>query len=323
MNPSPTSTESPTDWDKRDEVNSLAFQLIVVAMTITQGALIYAVYRNWLWLMIPLALLGSHFMHGILVGFHEASHLLLRKNRKLNEFDGLLIGVLSFMSFTLYRTAHQTHHAHLATERDEELWPFVFPSAPRWGRVLAAVLELTLGLFFTPFLFLRTFLRKGTPIRSPRVRRRIWMELGIMVLFWAAVFSLVTWFGMWKYFLWVFLIPALLAGNMQSWRKYIEHVGLTGSTVNSATRNIISNSIWGRALAYTLLHEPYHGVHHLRSGLPHPFLPKHASLLEPTHEDEVPPFPSYWSAVRDLARQLPNPRVGAQWRRGTVALKSE
>ena len=63
------------------------------------------------------------------------------------------------MSFSLYRAAHQLHHAYLATERDEELWPFVIPGMPRWVRILAAFLELGLGLLFTPFLFVRTFLR--------------------------------------------------------------------------------------------------------------------------------------------------------------------
>ena len=82
----------------------------------------------------------------------------LRRSRRLNEVDGIILGVMSFMSFSLYRATHQSHHAHLATERDEELWPFVHPGMPRWGRVLAAFLELTAGLLFTPFLFLRTFL---------------------------------------------------------------------------------------------------------------------------------------------------------------------
>ena len=54
-----------------------------------------------------LVLVSSHFMHGMLIGFHEASHGLLRKSRLLNEIDGVLIGVLSFMSFSLYRAAHQ------------------------------------------------------------------------------------------------------------------------------------------------------------------------------------------------------------------------
>jgi fatty acid desaturase len=256
-------------------------------------------------------------MHGMLIGFHEASHGLLRKNRRLNEIDGIIIGVFSLMSFSLYRAAHQLHHAYLATERDIELWPFVIPGMPRWVRVLAAFLELSLGLLFTPFLFLRTFLRAGSPIRNKKLRRRIWAEFALAAGVWLCLLAAVAWWGAWKYFLWMYLAPAYLASNMQSWRKYIEHVGLTGSTVNSSTRSIVSEGPLGRLVAFTLLHEPFHGVHHRHSGLPHAELPQLASELEPKNPGEIPPFLSYRHAFMDLFRNLPDPRAGAQWLRAT------
>jgi fatty acid desaturase len=101
---------------------------------------------------------------------------------------------------------------------------------------------------------------------------------------------------------------------MQSLRKYIEHLGLTGSTVNSSTRSIVSDDWRGRLVSFTLLHEPYHGVHHRHAGLPHAKLPQFAAVLAPTTPGDRPPFPSYWHAFRDLARSLADPRVGAQWR---------
>ncbi|MGB7793042.1 MAG: hypothetical protein WBL39_17720, partial [Terrimicrobiaceae bacterium] len=64
---------------------------------------------------------------------------------------------------------------------------------------------------------------------------------------------------MWRYFLWLYLAPVFLAANMQSLRKYIEHVGLTGSGVNNCTRSIVSHGWLGRLVSFTLLHEPYHG----------------------------------------------------------------
>jgi fatty acid desaturase len=265
---------------------------------------------------VPLVLAVSHFMHGFLIGFHEASHGMLRKNRVFNEAEGVLIGVFSFMSFTLYRVLHQTHHAHLATERDEELWPFVFREAPRWGRCLAAFLELTVGIFFTPFIFFRAFLRKNSPVRSRRVRWRIWAELVLMVAVWIGILWAVAHWDAWKYFLWMFLLPAFLAANLQSWRKYIEHVGLTGSTVNGSTRNIVSETWLGRLVAFTLLHEPFHGVHHWRAGLPHAELPQRVAELRPAAPGERPPFPSYRDALLDLLRSLANPRVGGHWRQG-------
>ena len=274
-------------------ISRAAFPVVVATFFLTQAALAAALYHETFWLAVPLVLVSSHLMHGLLIGFHEAAHGLLRRNRRLNEIDGVIIGVLSFMSFSLYRTAHQTHHAHLGSERDEELWPFVDPDMARWKRILAAVLELTCGLLFTPFLFVRSFLRTGSPIRSKRVRRRIWAEFGLTVIVWVAILGFTASMNAWKYFLWLYLIPAFVAANLQSWRKYIEHVGLTGSTVKSATRSIVSEDWPGRFVAFSLLHEPYHGVHHQHVGLPHAELPGHVAELMATNPDENDPFPSY------------------------------
>ena len=208
-------------------ISRAAFPVLVAIFFATQAAMFFSVHHDNYWFAVPLVLVSSHLMHGMLIGFHEASHGLLRKSRVLNEIDGIIIGILSLMSFSLYRAAHQSHHAYLATERDEELWPFVHTRMPRPARVLAAILELTFGLFFTPFLFMRAFLREGSPIRNKKLRRRIWIEFGLTGFVWAGILTAVAGFDVWKYFLWLYLIPAWLAANMQSVRKYIEHVGLT------------------------------------------------------------------------------------------------
>jgi len=290
-----------------------AFQVLVVLFFLTQVSMGFIVYRANYWLAVPVVLISSHLMHSMLIGFHEASHGLLRTSRLLNEIDGLVIGIFSLMSFSLYRAAHQLHHAYLATERDEELWPFVHPRMPRGARVLAAALELTMGLLFTPFLFIRTFLRGGSPIRNRKLRRRIWTEFAVTAVIWTAILTAVAVLDAWKYFLWLHLIPGWLAANMQSLRKYVEHVGLTGSTVNSSTRSIVADGWVATFANFTLLHEPYHGVHHWRSGLPHPELPEHAAALEPKVEEERPPFRTFGAAVHDLFINLADPRVGSQW----------
>ncbi len=288
--------------------------MVALMFGVTQVALGFAVYRGNYWLAVPLVLVSSHLMHAILIGFHEASHGLLRKNRVFNEIEGMIIGTLSWMSFSLYRAAHQLHHAHLATQRDEELWPFTDPTMPRGARILAAILELTLGLFFTLFLFWRCFLRAGSPIRNKKLRRRIWREFALTAVVWTGILAAVASLDGWTYFLWLHLIPGSLAANMQSVRKSIEHVGLTGSTINSATRSIVANDWLGRFVSFTLLHEPFHGVHHRFPGLPHAELPGHAGELTPNAPAERPPFRSYGHAFRDLLQNFADPRVGAQWK---------
>jgi fatty acid desaturase len=292
-----------------------AFQLLVFGLVISETLLAMTVQRGWIWLAVLLVLLTSQLMHGILIGLHEAAHGLLRKNRRFKEFDGIVIGTLGLMSFSLYRVVHQTHHAYLTTERDYEFWPLSQPAIPRWKRRVAAFFELNFGLFFTPFVFLRAFLCSSSPVRSKRVRRRIWIELGLTVLVLSCLLWAVAAFALWKYFIWMYLAPAFLAANLQSWRKYIEHVGMTGTTVNGSTRSIVANSWTGRLVAFTLLHEPLHGVHHQRAGLRHSELPQHVEKLQPKKPGERMPFPSYRYAFADLMRSLANPRVGPQWLR--------
>jgi fatty acid desaturase len=294
-------------------VSQAAYPIVVSFLGLTEAGLALALYYEHYWLAVPLVLLASHLMHGALIGFHEASHGLLRKNRRWNELDGISVGVFSLVSFSLYRAAHQTHHAHLGSERDEEFWPFVQPQTPRWARILAAFMELFCALLFTPLLFMRSFLRKGSPIRSPRVRRRIWAEIILTVVIWSSVLVAVAWFGLWRYFLWMYLLPAWIAANLQSWRKYIEHMGLTGSTVRSATRSIVADGFWGRLVSFTLLHEPYHGVHHQRGGLTHAELPAYTDDLQPSNDEEHPPFASYTHALKHLVVSLKDPKVGPQW----------
>ncbi len=294
---------------------SRAASHVILALTFLAQMAIIAIVKSGasLWSAVPLVLIAGHLMHGAGIAFHEASHGLLRSGRRRNEIAGTLIGLMSFMSFSLYRAAHQMHHMHLATERDEELWPFIHPRKPRWLRVLVAFFELTFGLLVLPLLFLRIFLRKGSPIRSRKVRRRVWLDFAMMAVLWTAIGICVAHWQLGKYFLWVYLLPAFLAGNLQSWRKYIEHVGLTGSTVNSSTRSVVARGFGGKIVAFTLLHEPYHGVHHLHMALPHAHLPARAAELAPQSDGELHPFKNYRHAMRHLLRSLRDPRVGAQW----------
>jgi fatty acid desaturase len=111
----------------------------------------------------------------------------------------------------------------------------------------------------------------------------------------------------------MYLIPAGLAGFMQSLRKYIEHMGLTGATVLSSTRSVVNPGLLGRLLAFTLFQEPYHGVHHKLPRLPQAALPEFSDDLVPGDPTEHVPFPTYRQALFDMLPTLLDPRVGSQW----------
>jgi fatty acid desaturase len=292
--------------------------LFFAAFFLSQGMLLAILLSALPWyVQVPavtlLVLVLGHLMHGHLIAFHEAAHGSLCPVRWVNEVLGILVGLFSFMSLSIYRAAHHSHHAYLGTERDEELWPFVIPGTPRWARRLAACLELTIGLAYTPFLFLRAFLRPGTVIRDRSVRLRIWAELAFIAAFWGALLAVVAWWNLWSFWLVMYLMPAILAGNMQSLRKYIEHMGLTGATPLGATRSVLAPNWVGRVVAFSLFNEPYHGVHHKYARLPQGALPRLASALTPETAEELAPYPSYRRAFWDMLRTFGDPRVGSQW----------
>ncbi len=293
--------------------NHAAFGLVSAAFYSTTAVMAYCLYRGWIWPLIPLTLVSSHFMHALLIAFHEAAHGNLTKSKFWNEFDGVLAGIFSLTPFTLYRALHQKHHVNLATEKDLELWPFVDPQQPLWWRRAAAFLELNFAFFYSPFLFWRVFLANPSPVTNPKVRRRIWLETAAMIVLWGALLGVVAFYDAWVWFLVLYFIPAFIAGNLQSWRKYIEHVGLSGHTGRSATRSIVGDSLPGRLVSLTLLHQPLHGVHHIKSSIPHDELSNHIDWLDPEDEGDTVPFPNYRAAFWDLLKCLPDPRVGRQW----------
>lgn len=264
-----------------------------------------------LWAVGLLLAVQLHFMHACLIGFHECAHFNFAPKRGYNEACGLLLGTSSFMSLALYRAVHHTHHAHFATDRDEELWPHTRPDASRAFRLLVAAFELGLGLVATPLLFLRSFLRAGGPVREPHVRRRVWLELAVITAAWAGALAAVAALDLWVPFLVAWVGPAVAIGNVTTWRKYIEHVGLTGDGPAGLTRLVAARDPAGRALSVLLFHEPLHGVHHLYAGLPSGRLPAFVDDLPADPDRRV--FPHYRAALLDLIRGLGDPRVGPQW----------
>jgi fatty acid desaturase len=265
-----------------------------------------------------LVLALGHFMHAHLIAFHEAAHGSLCPVRRLNETLGVFIGIPALMSLSLFRAVHHTHHAFLATEKDEELWPFVKPGTPRWARRLAVLGELGFGLFYTPLLFLRAFTRPGTVIRERSVRRRIWGELALVAMVWTAAVAAAAWWDLWVFGLVMYLLPAMTAGSMQTLRKYIEHMGLTGSTVLTVTRSVLPPRWAGRLIAFSLFNEPYHGTHHKYPRVPQAALPRLTPVLTPATWEPAP-FPSYRCALADMLRTLGDPRIGGQWLRALGA----
>src|SRR5881409_3052499 len=108
-----------------------------------------------------------------------------------------------------------------------------------------------------------------------------------MASVWVGILSLIARYGVSNYFVAMYIVPGVIGGNMHSLRKYIEHMGLTGSTILSSTRSIVSQSFLGRLAAFSLFNIQFHGVHHKYAKIPQARLPEFVPLLAPTQEGEL------------------------------------
>jgi len=177
--------------------------------------------------------------------------------------------------------------------------------------VLPCCASLFVGFFYTPFLFLHGVLVGRNIPPAQRVRIRLEYVFGAFV--WLAMLGTVGHYGWWEAFGVGYLVPACLAGNLQSLRKFTEHMGLTGDSILTVTRTVADPRWFGNLLSESMLHIDYHGTHHRYARLPYYNLPIATPYIYNGDRPALPIFPNYARAMLDMLRTLGNPRVGRQW----------
>lgn len=269
-------------------------------------------YHAGLWPVLVVSwLIGANLGHSKLVSFHEAAHATLNPRRWLNELQGIVVGTVALLPLSTYRHLHWAHHSYISQPRDLEFWPFVDTRTPRWFRIISAALELTIGFFYTPMLLLGA-LFVGPKI--PRVvLRRIVLEYAFCALVWGGVLAVVAYYGWWMELLVGYLVPAMLAANLQTLNKYTEHMGLLGDSILTSTRTVVDERLPGWLMSEAMLHIDYHGTHHRYAKVPYYALPDATPLVYREGVPTVPVYRSYLRAMLDMFPTLRNPRIGAQW----------
>ncbi len=287
--------------------------LVVLALVLWRMGVGQSGWGVWAWWSgLPVVFLAIAWMdHAALTRLHEAAHSTLTRSRVLNECMGIVIGTVSLTPLSVYRYVHHQHHAYLAGPKDPEFWPYSLPGTSRALRLFYAAAELGFGWVVTPGLYsFRTACAWRTipPVR----RRRLVVEWALLVVVWVGVLVVVDVNGWWGWFLVGHVIPAWIAGTLQTIRKFTEHLGRAGDTILAMTRTVVYRGRVGRGASKTQLHVEHHATHHRWARLPWQTLPE-ATPIVYEHGDEGPVFPNHFAAVRDMLPHLLDPKVGPQW----------
>ena len=284
---------------------------------------------HWAWTAAVIVVL-VYFQHCWMTIFHEDVHYTLYKGRWHNIRNGMIVGTLLTVPFSVYRQVHIRHHNKMNMPEDWELWPYCDPNKSLAFRRVFAFFDVLFGVWAASIIYGRIFFVKHSPITDPKTRRKIWMEYGIIAVFWVSIWTWVALTGAWLLFAKIYLIPAFLVGIVQTIRKFTEHLGLPEGDPMRGARTVVTKDPIGKAFSYTSFHIATHGVHHKYPQMPHENLIKayemeqravqdaeaEAERTKAAASDEpIPVFPSHFRAMMDMTRYLPYPGIGVNARR--------
>jgi fatty acid desaturase len=211
--------------------------------------------------------------HALAIIGHDASHFRLLKNRALNDWVSDLFAKWPTLGTTRgYRYFHSAHHIHLGTEKDlnrvlwkthtldgelTKEWTYPKTALGLLGKIVYRGCGLT-GLYWI-YLRFKAMFTFGSKAQAA-------YNL-LQLLFTATLFTLLTYFHLWKGYLLYWLVPFCtwyIAANYI--RLILEHSAIDGEAPYNATRTTTAGSL-ARLLVLSRATN-YHIEHHLFPSIP-------------------------------------------------------
>ena len=179
-----------------------------------------------------------------------------------------------------------------------------------------------------PIAYSRIYFHKDSPMK-PRERRQAFWGYVAVAVFWTAVYTAVAWFGLWREFALAWVAPWLIAGFIQTVRKFTEHLGMASYDPMLGTRTVIGRNWLTRLTTWLNFDIFVHGPHHRHPKMAHDQL---AGVVAEYAEEHAGPdvrpgaahpvFPTYLAAVRHMLPSLVfNPGCGANAGGGAAAAR--
>lgn len=231
-------------------------------------------------LALTLALVNAAFLVRLFMFQHDCGHGSLFRDRRLCDWIGRGIGVLTLTPYDVWRKTHATHHAttgnldrrgvgDMPTLTVQEYY------AKGWiGRSLYRLVRNPVFLFgVVPFYTF--FLQNRLPVHLMRSGWRYWLSAMATNAAIAAVLAMIVWLGGWEVLLFVFLPTMLLAAIAGTWFFYVQHQFEETSWQREEDWNIQDAALQGSShyalpgiLRWITGNIGVHHVHHLASRIP-------------------------------------------------------
>ncbi len=284
---------APSDWSRamakyRQPIHSRSiFELTVtVAPFVAIWAVAWWMLSISTALAMALALVNAAFLVRLFMIQHDCGHGSLFRNRRLCDWIGRLIGVITLTPYDVWRKTHAIHHATTGNldRRGVGDMPTLTVTEYRekgWlGRALYRLIRNPVFLLgVVPFYTF--FLQNRLPVHLMRSGWRYWLSaMGTNAAIGSAL-TLIVWLGGWDVVLFVFLPTMFLGAVAGMWFFYVQHQFEETSWQHEENWNIHEAALYGSShyelpsiLRWITGNIGVHHVHHLASRIPFYRLPE-------------------------------------------------
>lgn len=232
------------------------------------------------WLALILALANAAFLVRLFMIQHDCGHGSFFKDRRLCDYVGRTIGVVTLTPYDVWRRTHAIHHATTGNldrrgvgdlptltvrEYKEKSW---------FGRALYRLIRNPAFLFgIVPFYTF--FLQNRLPVGLMRAGWRYWLSALATNAGIGAVIAGMVWFGGWDVLLFIYLPTMFLAAMVGMWLFYVQHQFEDTNWEHEEDWNVQDAAINGSShydlpgiLRWLTANIGVHHVHHLASRIP-------------------------------------------------------
>jgi acyl-lipid omega-6 desaturase (Delta-12 desaturase) len=247
---------------------------------ITLCVLSYFALNISVFLSFGLSLLAAGFLVRLFIIQHDCSHGAFFKQKKLNEWVGRVIGVVTMTPFSIWKRAHLTHHAssgnlekrgigdiHMLTVEE---YKASSPKARFFYRLYRH--PLVMFLIGPIYIFL---IAQRLPDKFLRKEPKYWFSAMGTNLFIVAVVGALIYFVGWKAYLLVYIPMVVVAGAIGVWMFFVQHqfedtVWDSGDKWDRNGAAIFGSSHYDlpKPLRWITGNIGIHHVHHLNSRIP-------------------------------------------------------
>ncbi|WP_397542026.1 fatty acid desaturase [Roseovarius salis] len=231
-------------------------------------------------LAMALALANAAFLVRLFIIQHDCGHGSLFRDRRLCDWIGRGLGVLTLTPYDVWRKTHAIHHSTTGNldRRGVGDVPTLTVREYRekgWlGRALYRLLRNPVILFgAVPFYLF--FLQHRLPVYLMRSGWRYWLSAMATNAAIGLVLGLIVWLGGWDVLLFVFLPTMLLGAIAGTWFFYVQHQFEETSWEHEEDWNIQEAALHGSShydlpgiLRWITGNIGVHHVHHLASRIP-------------------------------------------------------